>query len=170
MNIKPASESGLRQVPLALLVDADEDSREMYAFALKQDRWDVAHAADGPRGLESALSMRPDVVISELQLPELDGLELCRRLRRQTETETTPIVIVTASAFPSDVERATEAGGDVVLCKPCPPFLLLDVLHRLIEESRARKASLKATVARAHEAIETSRDLIQRSKKNGVKE
>lgn len=122
--------------PLALLIEPDADTREMYAFALEQDHWDVAQAQTGREGLERALGMRPDVVVSELCLPELDGYDLCRRLRGEPATQQTPIVIVTASAFPADVKRASEAGSNAVLCKPCSPADLVNFMRALLAERR----------------------------------
>ena len=115
--------------PHVLLVEDDRDTREMYSEYLSYSGLHVTEARTGRRALESVRSRRPDVVVTDLAMPEMDGRELSRRLRSDRRTSDLPIIAVSGQAS----YRAREAGADVVLEKPCEPDTLLhvieDVLH-----------------------------------------
>jgi len=118
---------------IALLVDRDDDTRQMYAEFLKQSAWEVVEAADGADALVKALARRPSIIVTETRLPVVDGFELCERLRREATTEAIPILVVTADAYAPDVERARAAGANVVLIKPCLPESLRGEMQHLVE-------------------------------------
>jgi CheY-like chemotaxis protein len=115
--------------PHVLLVEDDRDTREMYSEYLSYSGLHVTEAPTGRRALESVRSHRPDVVVTDLAMPEMDGRELSRRLRSDRMTSDLPIIAVSGQLAPG--ERV--AGADVVLEKPCAPDHLLhvieDVLH-----------------------------------------
>jgi hypothetical protein len=81
-----------------------------------------------------ALSVRPTLVITELRLPIFDGYALCEVLRRDSLTKTVPIVVVTTESGPSEVNRARDAGADVILIKPVTTESLLREIDRLLEQ------------------------------------
>ena len=101
------------QRPHVLLVEDDRDTREMYSEYLSYSGMTVTEAATGRRALESVARQRPDIVVTDIAMPEMDGLELSRRLRQQQETCDLPIIAVSGQVSP----RAREAGADVVLEK-----------------------------------------------------
>src|SRR5688572_29355446 len=103
--------------PLVLLVEDDRDTREMYSSYLSYSGLTVNEASTGRRALESAAKQCADVVVTDIAMPEMDGLELSRRLRAHAPTRDVPIIAVSGQAS----ERAREAGADVVLDKPCEP-------------------------------------------------
>jgi two-component system, cell cycle response regulator DivK len=107
--------------PLILLAEDDEDSREMYAVSLALEGFETLEAADGAQALTRIAERVPDVVVTDLNLPGMDGLELCARLKADRRTERVPIVALTGSALEEDVERAQRAGCARVLIKPFPP-------------------------------------------------
>jgi two-component system, cell cycle response regulator DivK len=115
--------------PHVLLVEDDRDTREMYSRYLSYSGLTVTEASTGRRALDSARGHRPDIVVTDIAMPEMDGLELSRRLRAEKSTRDVPIIAVSGQAS----YRAREAGADVVLEKPCDPDTLLhvieDVLH-----------------------------------------
>jgi CheY-like chemotaxis protein len=117
------------RAPHVLLVEDDRDTREMYSEYLSYSGLHVTEARTGRRALESVRSHRPDVVVTDLAMPEMDGRELSRRLRSDRATSDLPIIAVSGQLAPG--ERV--AGADVVLEKPCEPDRLLhvieDVLH-----------------------------------------
>src|SRR5437667_11853901 len=82
----------------ALLVDSDDDTREMYAEYMRLASYDVEQATDGRQALAIAVSRRPNVVVTETQLPGIDGFNLCRLLRADQATSATPIVVVTGTS------------------------------------------------------------------------
>ena len=119
----------------ALLVDRDPDTRSLYAATLTGDCWQVDEAADGREALAKAIAVRPDVVITDSRLPGIDGIALCGLLRRDMVTSMIPVVFVTGDAYPADVARATAAGADLVLTKPCLPQQLLAGLRRVLDNA-----------------------------------
>jgi CheY-like chemotaxis protein len=119
--------------PLVLLVEDDRDTREMYSEFLSHSGLRVAEAPSGSRALESACEQRPDVIVTDIAMPGMDGLELSRRLRSAPPTQDVPIIAV--SGNPS--ERARDAGVDVVLTKPCAPDYLLHVIEGVLHKPRS---------------------------------
>lgn len=107
-----------------LLVEDNETQRALYAEALDGRRFLVETAGDGEEALERAAAFRPDVVVMDVQMPGMDGLEATRRLRATPALARTPVLALTALAMPGDRERCREAGVDEYLAKPVP----LDVL------------------------------------------
>jgi CheY-like chemotaxis protein len=126
-----------RSLPLALIIDADADTREMYATFLLSNGWHIELAPDGPTGLATALSVRPDVIMAESNLPSMDGFALCQVLRSDPATRGTPILLLNATARQEDVDHARHAGSDLVLTKPILPATLLEALTRLWKQSAA---------------------------------
>ena len=116
--------------PLVLLVEDDRDTREMYSEFLSYSGMRVTEASSGSRALDSARAERPDVIVTDIAMPGMDGIELSRKLRASEPTRDVPIIAVTGSLS----EGAREAGANVVLEKPCSPDELLhvieDVLHK----------------------------------------
>jgi len=118
--------------PLVLLVDNDTDTREMYAEFLRLHGFDVRATGNGREALAAVSSDRPAIVITEMRLPGIDGLSLCRQLRQEAATAALPILVVTADAFAHQVELARQGGADEVLIKPCLPDDLLEAVQRLL--------------------------------------
>src|SRR5688500_14024539 len=114
--------------PHILIVEDDRDTREMYSEYLSYSGMTVTQAATGRRGLEQAREHRPDVVVTDIAMPEMDGLEMSRRLRSLAPTRDVPIIAVSGQAS----ERAREAGANVVLDKPCEPDRLLHVIEDVL--------------------------------------
>src|SRR5438876_802097 len=106
-------------LPVALIVDRDADTRQLYAQALRLARFEVQEADEGRDALAKALSSHYDLIVTETRLPGIDGYQLCDLLRRDPATRAVPIVVVTAEAYPVDLERARNAGANIVLVKPC---------------------------------------------------
>jgi CheY-like chemotaxis protein len=117
-----------------LLVEDDRDTRQMYSEFLSYSGLEVTEAPTGYRALERAREHRPDVVVTDIAMPGMDGLELSRTLRREDATSDVPIIAVSGNAS----ERAREAGCNVVLEKPCAPDRLLHVIEDVLREDHDR--------------------------------
>jgi two-component system, cell cycle response regulator DivK len=121
--------------PSVLLVEDDQDGRRMYVEWLTEAGFRVSEAHNGLQALERALDARPDVVVTDLNIPGIDGFELTRRLKQDPRTRDIPVVAVTGyAAFAADPDRAHRAGCDVVLQKPCLPDDLAGAIRGLIRE------------------------------------
>jgi two-component system, cell cycle response regulator DivK len=108
--------------PLVLFVDDDRDARDMYRDYLRSMGCRVITAANGNGAIDQALQHRPDVIIMDLAMPQMDGLAATRHLRRQEPTRRVPIIALTA--MPAARDSAREAGCDAFLAKPCLPELV----------------------------------------------
>ena len=117
------------RVPRALVVDDYDDAREMYAEFLSYKGFDVVQAQNGLQAVAQAESLLPDFVVLDLALPDIDGIEVTRRLKKNPATAGIPIVMLTANAQPRMLEEARKVGCAAVLVKPCTPEELLDVVQ-----------------------------------------
>ncbi len=134
----------VKGTPLSvLLVEDDLDGRRLCAEWLTGAGFHVHEAHNGLQALERALEARPDVVVTDLHIPGIDGFELTRRLKRDPRTQDIPVVAVTGFVtFASDPGRAQRAGCDAMLPKPFLPEDLEAAIRALIEE---RSKQLKHT-------------------------
>jgi two-component system OmpR family response regulator len=121
-----------------LLVDDEDNLRSMLEAALRHNGFDVTSVASGRAALEAAASGRPDLIVLDVMLPDLDGFEVCRRLR--TEQIRTPVLFLTARDATEDKVRGLTLGGDDYLVKPFSLDELVARVHALLRRSGARKA------------------------------
>ncbi|HTN88275.1 MAG TPA: response regulator [Sorangium sp.] len=101
-----------------LLVEDNEMNRDMLSRRLLRLGYAVVTAVDGESGVEMARAGRPQLILMDVGLPNIDGLEATRRLKGDTRTRDIPIIVLTAHAMSSDREQAIEAGGDDYDIKP----------------------------------------------------
>ncbi len=118
-------------ISVGLVVDDDPHMRRLLSEALRQGGICVLEAKSGREALRVTQTAVPHFIVTDIEMPDVDGLELCRRLRKLTATSNVPIVVVSGAAA-SLGEYATAAGCDVVLPKPCSPALLLATIQRLL--------------------------------------
>jgi CheY-like chemotaxis protein len=133
--LKSASPKSVRLSPRRrlLVVDDHEDSVTMMAAVLRAKGYDVATARNGTAALEIATSFGPDLVILDIGLPEIDGYEVARRLRKIPAMADTFIVALSGYGTEQDQGQAYEAGFNYHLTKPVPPATLLEFLSRTLE-------------------------------------
>jgi CheY-like chemotaxis protein len=129
--------------PLVLLVEDDREGRLMYAEWLQQAGFRVEQAHNGLQALERAFDLLPAAVVTDLNIPGIDGYELTRRLKADERTTRIPVIAVTGYApFTQDPSRADRAGCDAIIPKPCLPDDLESTIRSLLEEaSPSRPAS-----------------------------
>ncbi|MBK5117243.1 MAG: response regulator transcription factor [Thermoleophilia bacterium] len=126
-----------------LVVEDDEDIADVLRRSLRQEGHEVRTAADGEEALASAHDFAPDMVVLDLGLPKLDGVEVCRRLREESDV---PILILTARADTDDRVRGLDAGADDYLVKPFERAELLARLRALMRRRPPRgSASLRVS-------------------------
>jgi two-component system, cell cycle response regulator DivK len=152
MNLEVAASSPGDRC-LALLADRDRDSLQLYTEYLTRAAFDVEQAEDGREALAKAIAHRPGIIVTETQLPGIDGFHLVALLRADVSTRATPIIVVTADAFPRDIARAQNAGADVVLTKPCLPEQLLAAMRGCLQRSRELRDRAKAARHAADEQL-----------------
>ena len=129
--------SQLAPSPTVLLVEDDRDDRQVFADWLTDAGFRVMQAYNGMQALEQAVHAVPDVVVTDLNIPGIDGFELTRRLKLDERTRAVPVIAVTGYApFAADPGRALRAGCDVVLEKPCSRDDLETAIRKLITGER----------------------------------
>lgn len=116
---------------LILVVERDPHVRELEAHFLHEAGYAVEFALDGPAALEQARQRLPDIVITEILVPKLDGLSLCRQLKADVKTQNITVLIFSILAASS---RATEAGADAFLMKPLAEHRLVRTVKSLMEK------------------------------------
>ena len=126
--MEPASPTGQR----VLLVEDNEDNRIIYSTVLRHLGYEVVEALDGLRAIELARSVKPDIILMDISIPELDGWEATRILRQDPVTKDIPIVALTAHALADDRERATALGFTSYLAKPVEPRAVVAEVRRWI--------------------------------------
>jgi two-component system alkaline phosphatase synthesis response regulator PhoP len=125
-----------------LVVEDEKDIQELLQLYLKREGYDVQIAEDGEAGLRKACKERYDLVLLDLLLPQMDGLEICRNLRSRPETSHIPIIMITAKAEESDRIVGLEMGADDYITKPFSPREVLarvKAIFRRMEKPKAKE-------------------------------
>jgi CheY-like chemotaxis protein len=119
--------------PLVLIVEDDLSTRVLYRECLREAGFRTADAHNGRQALAKACELNPDIVVTDLAVPGMDGFELCRALHRSVALRTIPILAVTGHAeYLDQPDRFRQAGIAQVLVKPCPPDVIAGELRRLL--------------------------------------
>ena len=127
---------------IILVVERDPHVRDLEAFFLNEAGFGVEFAADGEAALTMAREIKPEIIITEVLVPKLDGLALCRAVRKEAELKDTVVLIFSILAAQG---RAREAGADAFLMKPLAEQRLVQTVRELL----ANRANAKAVVGRA---------------------
>jgi DNA-binding response OmpR family regulator len=120
-----------------LVVDDEPEAVELLEFNLKQAGFDVIAAADGAQALRKARSVVPSLIVLDLMLPEIDGLEVCKMLRRDPATARIPIIMLTAKAAEIDRIIGLELGADDYITKPFSPRELVLRIKKVMLRGQA---------------------------------
>ena len=121
-----------RERPLILVVEDQDELRRLYVEQLAISGFDVIEATNGEDAISHTTARAPDVVLMDLSLPVLDGWEATRRLKADTRTAYIPVVALTAHDGSGELQRATRAGCDWFVPKPCPPDALITEVRRVL--------------------------------------
>lgn len=122
---------------LVLVVERDPHVRQLEEHFLQEAGFEVAFATDGKAALEQAQSRAPDIVITEILVPKLDGLTLCRKLKADPRTGSISVLIFSILAASG---RAAEAGADAFLLKPLAEHRLVNAVNQLIDKRISESA------------------------------
>jgi serine phosphatase RsbU (regulator of sigma subunit) len=143
----------MRTPPLILIVDDHPANVEILQMRLAANNYEIITAADGEEGLAMARDAQPDLILLDIMMPKMDGIEVCRHIRADASLPFMPIIMVTAKADSKDIVAGLEAGGDEYLTKPVDhaalvarvkSMLRIKGLHdTVLEQSAQLKAQLE---------------------------
>lgn len=133
-----------------LIVEDDEDVMELIRYNLAKEGFNCDAAYDGQEGLKKAQGMLPDLVLLDLMLPEVDGLDVCKKLKNNPQTEHIPIVMVTAKSDEADIVTGLELGADDYVTKPFSPKVLVARVRAVLRR-KTTEIPEKSTVIRIHD-------------------
>jgi len=118
-----------------LYVEDNEFNRKIVRDLLARTSYRLIEATDGEAGMAMALQEVPNLILMDIQLPKISGLDATRRLRADARTAQIPIIAITSYALSGDDQKALDAGASAYLAKPYSPRELLDLIRKLAPES-----------------------------------
>jgi two-component system phosphate regulon response regulator PhoB len=121
-----------------LIVDDEEDVLELVRFNLEKDGYKTETASSGEEAITAAKSKMPDLIVLDLMLPGIDGLEVCKKLKSDSKTENIPIIMLTAKGEESDIITGLELGADDYITKPFSPKVLTARVRRILQRHITR--------------------------------
>ncbi|WP_029933217.1 response regulator transcription factor [Rhodothermus marinus] len=152
--------------PRVLIVDDEDDILALLAYNFKREGFEVELARDGVEALETAARWQPDVIILDIMMPNMDGIEVCRRIRRDARLRTTPILMLTARTEEEDQIQGLEIGADMYVGKPVSVPVLLSQTRALLRG--ARRYETPPDLLRIHDLeIDRDRYLVYRNGPEG---
>jgi CheY-like chemotaxis protein len=119
-------------VPKVLVVDDDPVIVRLLEVNFEMEGFEVVSAVDGADGVEKARAEQPDIVVSDVMMPKVSGLELCERLKADDATAGIPVVLLSAKAQVTDIRAGLDAGADDYVTKPFEPLDLIDRVNKLL--------------------------------------
>lgn len=117
-----------------LVVDDNDVDRRLVEKTLAKLKCTVLTAEDGEKGIQTAINEQPDLILSDCRMPNMDGVEMCRRLKTHEKTKHIPLIFLTSSDSPSDVINCFDVDADNFMCKPINPSILRSQIVSLLNE------------------------------------
>jgi len=115
-----------------LIVEDEESLLKLESILLTTKGYLVQGAATGLAALEAVAVEPPDLILLDIMLPELDGFEVCQRIKNNPETRHIPIIFLTAKQSPEDIARSEEVGADQYITKPFKSAMVMEAIERLL--------------------------------------
>lgn len=135
-----------------LVVDDEPDILELVQYNLQKDNYDVVSVLSGEEALARVQTSPPDLVVLDLMLPGMDGLEVCKQLKQEPRTAAIPLIMLTARGEEADVVAGLELGADDYLTKPFSPRVLLARIKAVLRRRHSVPASADAVITH-HEIV-----------------
>ncbi len=119
-----------------LIIDDDENIRKLVSFNLTMDGHEILQAVNGKDGLKKAKKEIPDLILLDVMMPVMDGIETCKRLKKESKTQNIPIFMLSAKGQMRDLDEAFDAGADNYITKPFEVEKLNDVITFKLSKMR----------------------------------
>jgi len=133
-----------------LVVEDNPDILELVAYNLEAQGYEVVRAMTGENGLSQAARAEPDLVILDVMLPGINGLDVCRKLKQQEATRFLPVILLTAKSEDTDIISGLELGADDYITKPFSPKVLIARVRALLRRVSEDKVPDAATILQVH--------------------
>ncbi|MFA5785169.1 MAG: response regulator transcription factor [Phycisphaerae bacterium] len=134
-----------------LIVDDEEDVLELVRYNLEKNGYKILAATNGEDAIKIAKSKSPDLIILDLMLPGIDGLEVCKKLKSDTKTQNISIIMLTAKGEETDIVTGLEIGADDYITKPFSPKVLVARVRRILHRNIAQ--NLENAPVKIHEVV-----------------
>ncbi|PQJ34845.1 DNA-binding response regulator [Salinibacter sp. 10B] len=122
--------------PTVLVVDDEEDLLSLLEYNLEQEGYDTLLARDGVEAIEQTREHEPDLIILDIMMPKMDGIEVCERLRKDAHLRTIPIMMLTARTEEEDQVEGLDVGADIYLGKPVSVSVIISQANALLRSAR----------------------------------
>lgn len=136
-----------------LVVDDERDILELIRYNLEKEGYRVTTVTSGEESLAIAANEQPSIVLLDLMLPGLDGLEVCKRLKQQEATRSIPVVMLTAKTEDSDIVSGLEIGADDYITKPFSPRVLVARIRAVLRRSIEKELDQEPSQVKVHEIV-----------------
>ena len=117
-----------------LVVDDEPDIVEILSYNLTKENFEVSKAYNGYEAVSFAMKNHPDLIIMDIRMPEMNGIEACRMIKKNEQMKNIPVLFLTADNDEYTSLSAVEAGGDHFVTKPIRPSILIGMIHELIKD------------------------------------
>jgi len=144
-----------------LIVDDEEDILELVDYNLAKEGYWVSRATRGEQAIRDARSLLPDLIVLDLMLPGIDGLEVCRKLRADSATAHIPIIMLTAKGEEADVVTGLELGADDYIAKPFSPKILIARVRNVLRRRVSAPAQESDTISVHGITIDPGRHVVR---------
>jgi CheY-like chemotaxis protein len=124
-----------------LIIEDEEDAAELFAEMMRVSGFQVFKTSSSRPAIELMTANKPDVVILDIMMPEISGMDILRRMRNDPELSRIPVVVVSAKSMPTDIKNGMEAGAFVYLTKPVGFLELKDAVERAVADPTKRPSS-----------------------------
>lgn len=135
-----------------VVIEDEEDILELISYNLRREGFDVKGATSGEDGLALVESSRPNIVLLDLMLPGVSGLDVCKRLKANSNLQSIPVLVVSARGDESDIVAGLEMGADDYVTKPFSPKILIARVRAVLRRSDGHKSGSKGKIA-VHELV-----------------
>jgi len=115
-----------------LIVEDEESLLKLESILLTSKGYDVRGVLNGQQALDAIAEERPDLVLLDIMLPEIDGFEVCRRIKENPETRSIPVIMLTAKKSREDMSRGEKVGADWYITKPFKSVMVIETIQRFL--------------------------------------
>ena len=116
-----------------MVIDDEPDIVKLVKISLEMANFEVIEAFSGKEALEKTQKVIPDIFLLDIMMPEMNGYEVCQRLKSQDRTRNVPVVMLTAKGQKGDVEQGLKVGADEYIIKPFDPYELGEQIHEILQ-------------------------------------